>query len=50
VGDIRYMKNLKGKRLLVRPGSRWEGNIEMDITETGCEDLNLTQVAQDRIR
>jgi hypothetical protein len=29
---------------------RWEDNIKMDLRVRECEDVNLLQLAQDRIR
>jgi hypothetical protein len=36
----------KGKRLLERPGHRWENHIKMDLKK---QDLNWIQVIQDRV-
>ena len=38
----------EGKRPLGRPGPRWEDNIEMDLQEVGCEEMDWFDVAQDR--
>jgi hypothetical protein len=37
----------EGKRLLGKPGCKWEDNIKTDGRETGCEDADLIQAAQD---
>jgi hypothetical protein len=44
------MESLEGKRPLGRPRCRWEDNIDMDVNETGCEDVDRIHVAQDRIQ
>jgi hypothetical protein len=33
-----------------RPKRSWEDNIEMDLQEVGCEDMDWIQLAQDRDR
>jgi len=38
----------EGKRPLVRHRCRWEENIKVDLTETGCEDVGWIRLAQDR--
>jgi hypothetical protein len=38
----------EGKRPLGRPRRRWVDNIKMDIRETGWDDMDCTDVAQDR--
>jgi len=40
----------EGKRPLVRPRHRLEGNIKMDLQEVGCEGMDWIDVAQDRDR
>jgi hypothetical protein len=40
----------EGKRPLGRPRSRWEGNIKMDLMETGTDGANWIRLAQDRVR
>ena len=40
----------KGKRPLGRPRRRWEDNIEMDLQEVGCGDMDWIELAQDRDR
>ena len=37
-----------GKRLLGRPGRRWEDNIRMDLKEIGINTRNWVGSAQDR--
>ena len=41
---------LEEKRLLGRPRCRWEGSINMDVKEVGCEGIDYTELAQDRDR
>jgi hypothetical protein len=38
------------KRPLGRPRSRWEDNVEMDLQEVECGDMDWIQLAQDRNR
>jgi len=40
----------EGKRPLGRPRGRWEDNIEMDLQEVGCGDMDWIKLAQDRDR
>jgi hypothetical protein len=40
----------EGRRLLGRPRSRWEDNINMDLQEVGCGGLDWIELAQDRYR
>jgi hypothetical protein len=40
----------EGKRLLKRPGHRWEDSIEMDLREVGCGGMGWIELAQDRDR
>jgi hypothetical protein len=40
----------EGKRPLGRPKYRWEVGIRMDLEETGWEDVQWIQLAQDRDR
>jgi hypothetical protein len=42
------MENLEGKRPLGRPRRKWEDGIRMDLRETGWEDGEWVQLAQDR--
>jgi hypothetical protein len=42
------MGKFEGKRQLVRPRSRWENNIEMNIEEVGWGDMDWIDVYQDR--
>jgi hypothetical protein len=37
----------EGKRPLGRPRCRWEDNVEMDIKEMECEDVDWIHLAQD---
>jgi hypothetical protein len=52
-GEMRNSYNIlagkpKRKRPVGRPKCRWEDNIRMDITETGCEGVDWMHLAQDR--
>jgi hypothetical protein len=38
------------KRTLGRPRRRWEDNINMDVREVGCGDMDSIELAQDRDR
>jgi len=38
----------EGKRVLVRPRSRWEYNIIIDLRKAGWEDVDWIYLAQDR--
>ena len=40
----------EGKRPLGIPRHRWEDNIEMDLQEVGCGDMEWIELAQDRDR
>jgi ribosome biogenesis protein Nip4 len=40
----------EGKRPLEKPRRRWEDNIEMDLREMGCGDVDWFELAQDRDR
>jgi hypothetical protein len=40
---IFLLENLKG-----RPRHRWEGNIKVDLRESGWEDVNWMHLSQDR--
>jgi len=40
----------EGKRPVGRPRRRWEDNIEMDLREFGCGNMDWIEVAQDRDR
>jgi hypothetical protein len=40
----------EGKRMLERPGRRWEDNIEIDLQEVGCGDMDWIDLAQDMWR
>jgi hypothetical protein len=39
-----------GKRPLGRPRRRWEDNIKLDLRETGIDEANWIQLAQDRVQ
>ena len=41
---------LKEKRPLGRPGRRWGDNINMDLQEMGCGDMDWIKLAQNRDR
>jgi hypothetical protein len=38
------------KKLLVRSRRRWEDNINADLQEVGCGDMDWIELAQDRDR
>jgi hypothetical protein len=38
------------KRPLGRPRRRWDGNIKMDLRETGIDGTNWIWLAQDRVQ
>ena len=40
----------EGKRALGRPRRRWEDNIEMNLQEVGCGDMDWSELAHDRDR
>ena len=40
----------EGKRPLGRPRHRWEDNINMDLQEVGCGDMDWIELAEDRDR
>ena len=40
----------EGKRTFGRSGQRWEDNINMDLQEVGCGDMDWTDLAQERDR
>jgi hypothetical protein len=40
----------EGKRTFGRSGQRWEDNINMDLQEVGCGDMDWTDLAQKRDR
>jgi hypothetical protein len=42
--------NLEGKKALVRPWRRWQGNLKMDFKEIGCENVNYNHLVQDSIK
>jgi hypothetical protein len=39
-----------GKRLLGRPGRRWEDNIKTNLQEAGCGGMDWIELAQDSDR
>ena len=42
------MGKSEGKRPLGRTKRGWEDNIEMDVQEVGCGDMDWIDLAQDR--
>jgi hypothetical protein len=38
------------KRPLGKPRSRWENNVKIDLRETGIDEANWIQLAQDRVQ
>jgi hypothetical protein len=40
----------ESKRPCVRPRSRWEDNIKMDLQEVGCGGMDWIELAQNRDR
>jgi hypothetical protein len=40
----------EGKRPLGKPRRRWEDNLQMDIQEVGCGDMDWIELAYDRDR
>jgi hypothetical protein len=38
----------EGKRQLGRPRRRWVDNVEMDLSDTGWDGIDWTDLAQDR--
>jgi hypothetical protein len=42
--------NPEGKRPLGRPGRRWVDNMKMDLRETGWDDMDWIDLAQNRDR
>jgi len=42
--------NLRGKRALGGPRSRWENNFKQDLQDVGCGCMDWIDVAQDRER
>jgi hypothetical protein len=42
------MGKSEGKRPLVRPRRRWEGNIKMDLEELVCGDMDWIDLVQDK--
>jgi hypothetical protein len=37
------------KRALIRPRSRWKGNIKINLQELGCEDGRWMELVQDHV-
>jgi hypothetical protein len=52
-GDMITHKNFRGKteqkRLLGRPGCKWENNIKIDLVELGCKNVDWIQLAQNQV-
>jgi hypothetical protein len=44
------VRKFQGKRLLGRPGHRWEDNIKMMLKETGFENVDRIHLTQERVR
>jgi hypothetical protein len=44
-GELAFIKLIK---YFGRPRHRWQDNIKMAVKETGCEDVNLTEVILNR--
>jgi hypothetical protein len=49
VGE-RRMQDFGREPVRKRPGRRWEDNINMDLQEMGCGDMDWIDLAQDRVR
>jgi hypothetical protein len=51
-GDENYIQNFSQNNLKGTecggPGHRWEDNINIDITEIGCENVDYIHLVQDR--
>jgi hypothetical protein len=45
-----FVGRLEGRRPLGRPRYRWEGNIKINLRETGFGDVDWIHLAQDRDR
>jgi hypothetical protein len=41
------VENPEGNRPFGRPRRRWGNNIIIDLTETGCDDVDWIHLAQD---
>jgi hypothetical protein len=39
----------EGSSEIQTPSCIWEDNIKMDLKETGCEEMEQVQLAQDRV-
>jgi hypothetical protein len=46
--DSSLVGKSEGKRLLGSRRRRWEENVDMDLTETGVEDVGWINLAHDR--
>jgi hypothetical protein len=40
----------EGKRPLVKPRRRWEGNIKLDLREVGCGSMEWIDLPEDKDR
>jgi hypothetical protein len=40
----------EGKRPFWRPGGMWEDDIKIDLKEIGYDDMDWSQLAQDRVQ
>jgi len=40
----------EGNRPIRKPRHRWEDNIKVDLQEMGCGIMDLTDMAQDKVR
>jgi hypothetical protein len=49
-GEENLVGKPEGKRPLGRPRRRWEDNINMDLQEVGCGEMDWIELAQDRDR
>jgi hypothetical protein len=45
-----FVGRRKGKRPLERPRRRWEGNIKVDLRETGIDEAKWIRLAQGRVQ
>jgi hypothetical protein len=41
---------IEGKRPIERPRRRWEDNININLQEVGCGDMDWIKLAEDRDR
>jgi hypothetical protein len=44
------VRKTEGKGLLERPRRRWEDNININLREVGCGDMDWIKLAEDRDR